>query len=130
MKWKVPFRCIVIVLLVLIYSMLFQQSGWFQFLEFRVYDWMLLNQPKAASSEPLVLVEMTEQDIKNPELDYPIYDNNMADLLNTVAADEPTAIVLDIWRDISVPKSGLYGNQHNEALLSQSNIVAIFTLRE
>src|SRR5215475_726873 len=106
MKWKVPFRCIVIVLLVFIYSMISQQLGYLQFLEFWVYDKMLLSQPKAASSEPLVLVEMTEQDIQNPELDYPIYDNKLADLLNLVAADQPTAIGLDIWRDIPVPKSG------------------------
>jgi adenylate cyclase len=129
MKWKVPFRCIVIVLLVLIYSMLFQRLGWFQSLEFWVYDKMLLSQPKAASSEPLVLVEMTEQDIQNPELDYPIYDNKLADLLNILAADQPAAIGLDIWRDIPVPRSGVYTNQLNEALLSHSNIVAIFTLK-
>jgi adenylate cyclase len=129
MKWKVPFRCVVIVLLVLVYSMLFQKKGWFQFLEFRVYDRMLLSQPKAVSSEPLVLVEMTEQDIQNPELDYPIYDNKLADLLNILAAHEPAAIGLDIWRDIPVPRSGIYTNQLNDALLSHSNIVAIFTLK-
>src|SRR5215468_7891575 len=128
MKWKVPFRCAVIVLLVLIYSMLFQRLGWFQFLEFYVYDILLLHQPKAVSSDPLVLVEMTEQDIQNPELDYPIYDNKLADLLNVLAADQPTAIGLDIWRDIPVPKSGVYINKLNEAFLSHSNIVAIFTL--
>ena len=129
MKWKVPFRCVVIVLLVFIYSMIFQRLGRFQFLEFWMYDKMLLRQPKAASSEPLVLVEMTEQDIQNPELDYPIYDNKLADLLNILAADEPAAIGLDIWRDIPVPKSGVYLKQLNEAFLSHSNIVAIFTLK-
>src|SRR5262249_50255437 len=129
MKWKVPFRCIVIVLLVFIYSTISQRVGWLQFMEFWVYDWMLLRQPKAASSEPLVLVEMTEKDIQNPELDYPIYDNKLADLLNILAADQPAAIGLDIWRDIPVPKSGVYSNKLNEAFLSHSNIVAIFTLR-
>jgi adenylate cyclase len=118
----------VIVLLVFIYSMIFQRLGWFQSLEFWVYDKMLLRQPKAASSEPLVLVEMTERDIQNPELDYPIYDNKLADLLNILAADEPAAIGLDIWRDIPVPKSGVYTNKLNEALLAHPNIVAIFTL--
>jgi adenylate cyclase len=128
MKWKVPFRCVVIVLLVFIYSMIAQRIGWLQSLEFWFYDKMLLRQPKAASSEPLVLVEMTEQDIQNPDLDYPIYDNKLADLLNILAADEPAAIGLDIWRDIPVPKSGVYTKQLNEALLSHSNVVAIFTL--
>jgi adenylate cyclase len=128
MKWKVPFRCLLIVLLVFVFSLFAQQRGRLQFLEFWVYDKMLLRQPKAASSEPLVLVEMTEQDIQNPSLDYPIYDNKLADLLNVLAAEEPAAIGLDIWRDIPVPKSGIYLNQLNEALLSHSNIVAIFTL--
>jgi adenylate cyclase len=128
MKGKVPFRCMVIVLLVFIYSMVFQRLGWFQLMEFWVYDKMLLSQPKAASSEPLVLVEMNEQDIQNPELDYPIYDNKLADLLNILAADEPAAIGLDIWRDMPVPKSRAYLKQLNEAFLSHSNVVAIFTL--
>lgn len=128
MKGKVPFRCVMIVLLVFVISVFVQQRGWLQFLEFRVYDWMLLREPKAASSEPLVLVEMTEQDIQNPALDYPIYDNTLADLLNIVAAGEPAAIGLDIWRDMPVPKNGVYLKQLNEALLSHSNIVAIFTL--
>jgi adenylate cyclase len=113
---------------VFICSLFVQQHGRLQFLEFWVYDRMLLRQSKAASSEPLVLVEMTEQDIQNPSLDYPIYDNKLADLLNMLAADEPAVIGLDIWRDIPVPKSGVYLEQLNEALLSHSNIVAIFTL--
>src|SRR5262245_31623090 len=128
MRWKVPFRCLLIVLLVFVFSLFAQRYGRLQFFEFYVYDWMLLHQPKAASSEPLVLVEMTEQDIQNPELDYPIYDNKLADLLNIVAADGPAAIGLDIWRDIPVPKSGAYLKQLNDAFLSHSNIVAIFTL--
>jgi adenylate cyclase len=128
MRGKVPFRCVVIVLLVFICSIIVKQFGLLQFLELYVYDILLLRQPKAASSDPLVLVEMTEQDIQNPELDYPIYDNKLADLLNILAAGEPAAIGLDIWRDIPVPKSGVYTNQLNEALLWHSNIVAIFTL--
>lgn len=130
MRWKVPFRaaCLIIVLLVFVDSLMLQRWGLVQLLEFPVYDMMLLRQPKAASSEPLVLVEMTEEDIQNPEMDYPIYDNKLADLLNIVAAEEPAAIGLDIWRDLPVPKSGIYTNQLNEAFLSHSNIVAIFTL--
>src|ERR1051326_442762 len=108
MRRKVPLRCLLTVLLVFICSLFVQQHGRLQFLEFWVYDRMLLRQSKAASSEPLVLVEMTEQDIQNPSLDYPIYDNKLADLLNMLAADEPAVIGLDIWRDIPVPKSGVY----------------------
>lgn len=128
MRWKVPFRCLLIVLLVFVFSLFVVQRGWLQFLEFWVYDKMVLRQSKAASSDPIVLVEMTEKDIQNPELDYPIYDNKLADLLNILAADGPAAIGLDIWRDMPVPKSGVYLNQLNEALLSHSNIVAIYTL--
>src|SRR5262245_58100566 len=133
MRWKVPFRvvCLVIVLLVFAYSFFAkQQLDGLQLLEFRVYDFLLLHQPKATNSGPLVLVEMTEADIQNPELDYPIYDNKLADLLNILAADGPVAIGLDIWRDIPVPKSGVYQKQLNDAFLSHSNIVAIYTLGE
>ena len=130
MRWRISFREIsaLSVLLVFAGALVARQLGWLQFLEFHIYDLLLLNQPKASSSEPIVLVEMTEQDILNPALDYPIYDNKLAELLNALAADQPAAIGLDIWRDIPVPKSGVYLGQLNEAFLSHSNIVAIFTL--
>jgi adenylate cyclase len=102
--------------------------GWLQFLEFHAYDFFLQHQAQAASSDPIVLVEMRESDIHSPTLDYPIYDNKLAELLRNLEAQHPAVIGLDIWRDIPVPKSGIYLPELNEVLLAFSNIVAIYTL--
>lgn len=119
---------LLIVLLVFVGTLFAQRQGWLQFLEFRAYDFFIRHQPKAATSDPIVLVEMTEADIQSPSLDYPIHDDKLADLLRNLAAGQPAAIGLDIWRDIPVPKSGVGLPQFNQVLQSHSNIVAIFTL--
>src|SRR5437762_3895599 len=102
--------------------------GWLQFLEFEAYDLFIRHQPRAASSAPIVLVEMTEADIHDPSLDWPIYDDKLAELLRRLEADGPAVIGLDIWRDLPVPKRNDAGiAQFNEVLQTHSNIVAIFT---
>jgi adenylate cyclase len=105
-----------------------KHAGLLQFLEFHAYDFFIRQQRQAETSEPIRLVEMTEADIHSPSLDYPIYDNKLAELLRNIESDHPAAIGLDIWRDIPVPKSGLYVQELNQVLQSFSNIVAIFTL--
>lgn len=102
--------------------------GWLQFLEFHAYDFLIRHQPKAATSDPIVLVEMTEDDIHSPTLDYPIYDDKLAELLSNLAASGPSAIGLDLWRDIPVPKNGTGLPSLNQVLNANSNIIAIFTL--
>jgi len=119
---------LLIVLFVFCCTLGVQRSGWLQFLEFRAYDFFIRFQPKAASSDPIVIVEMTEADIHSPSLDYPIHDDKLAELLHALEADQPAVIGLDIWRDIPVPKSGVGLGKFNEVLQSHSNIVAIFTL--
>jgi adenylate cyclase len=74
-----------------------------------------------------VLVEMTEADIHNSSLDWPIHDDKMAVLFRNLEADQPTVIGLDIWRDIPVPKNGVGIHKFNQVLLEYSNIIAIFT---
>ncbi len=117
-----------IVFFVFICTVMVRHLGWLQFLEFQAYDFFIRHQLKAATSDPIVLVEMTEADIHSPSLDWPIYDDKMAALLRILEADQPAAIGLDIWRDIPVPKSGLGIHEFNHVLQAHSNIVAIFTL--
>lgn len=119
---------LLIVLVVFLCTLLVQRQGWLQFLEFRAYDFFIRYQPKAATSDPLVIVEMTEEDIHSPSLDYPIYDDKLAELLRILETNQPAVIGLDIWRDIPVPKSGVGLKEFNEVLQTYSNIVAIFTL--
>jgi adenylate cyclase len=129
-KWKPSPRSVslLIVLVVFFCALIVQRRGLLQFLEFQAYDFFIRHQPKAATSDPIVLVEMTEADIHSPSLDYPIHDDKLAALLRNLEADRPAVIGLDIWRDIPVPKSGIGLREFNEVLLEHSNIVAIFTL--
>src|SRR5690242_16514576 len=87
-----------IVLLVFLGTILVRHAGLLQFLEFQGYDFFVRHERKAATSDPIVLVEMTEADIHNPTLDYPIYDNKLADLLRMLEAGQPAVIGLDLWR--------------------------------
>lgn len=119
---------LLIVLFVFVCALVVRHQGWLQSLEFRAYDTFIRHQPKAETSEPIVIVEMTEADIHNPELDWPIYDDKLAELLRKLAAAQPAAIGLDIWRDIPVPKHGTGIHELNQVLLSNANIIPIFTL--
>ncbi len=129
-KWRSSSRIVslLIVLFVFCCTLFVQRMGWLQFLEFQAYDFFIRHQPKSATSDPIVLVEMTEADIHSPSLDYPIHDDKLAELLRKLEVDQPAVIGLDIWRDIPVPKSGVGLDEFNQVLQSYSNIVAIFTL--
>jgi len=54
---------LLIVLFVFVSTVTIRHLGWLQFLEFRAYDFFIRHQPRAATSDPIVLVEMTEADI-------------------------------------------------------------------
>src|SRR5882724_128301 len=130
LKWKSSPRAVslLIVLFVFCCTLIVRHMGWLQLLEFQAYDFFIRHQPKAATSDPIVIVEMTEADIHSPSLDYPIYDDKLAELLRALEADHPAVIGLDIWRDIPVPKNGVGISEFNQVLETYSNIVAIFTL--
>ncbi|HEX5218353.1 MAG TPA: adenylate/guanylate cyclase domain-containing protein [Verrucomicrobiae bacterium] len=116
-----------IVLLVFLGALFIQRQGWLQFLEFRAYDIFIRHQPKAATSDPIVLIEMTEEDIHDPQLDWPIPDTALAELFRKLEAHQPAVIGFDIWRDLPVPKNGSGIRELNEVLLAHTNILAIFT---
>src|SRR6516164_7292606 len=129
-KWRpAPMvASLLIVLLVFGSTLLLWHAGRLQFLEFYSYGFLIQHQLGATDSNPIVLVEMTEDDIHSPSLDYPVYDDKLAELLRNLEKAGPAVIGLDIWRDIPVPKSGAGLPQFNEVLQTYSNIVAIFTL--
>jgi len=102
--------------------------GALQFLEFQFYDFLIRHQKKASSNEPLVLVELRESDIKSPSLDYPLYDEKLAELLSILEADHPAVIGVDLWRDVPVPKNGTGLAHLDQVLKTNSNIIVIFTL--
>ena len=128
-KWRStpPAVSLQIVLLVFLGSLFIQRQGWLQFLEFRAYDSFIRLQTKAATSDPIVLIEMTEEDIHDPQLDWPVHDTTLAELFRKLEADGPAVIGFDIWRDLTVPKNGSDIHVLNDVLLTYSNILVIFT---
>src|SRR5688572_6701316 len=108
MNWKLAPRwiCGLIMLSVFLGALISRRQGLLQFLEFRAYDFFVRQRPLLPSADPIVLVEITESDIQSRDLDYPLTDNKLAELLEKLCEYQPAVIGLDIWRDVQVPKSG------------------------
>jgi CHASE2 domain-containing sensor protein len=73
--------------------------GWLQPLELNAFDLMVQLRPDPGPDPRLLIVEITEQDIKAFKK-WPISDRVLAKAIAEIARLEPTAIGLDIIRDI------------------------------
>src|SRR5438874_11979966 len=76
LRWLSPSPRVVsllIVLSVFVCAVTVRRLGMFQFLEFQVYYLFIQQAPKTATSDPIVLIEMTEADIQSPSLEWPPY---------------------------------------------------------
>lgn len=102
--------------------------GMFQGAELRVYDTFLRWQAKNAPDDPrIVLIKITENDISNPKLgDWPLWDADLARLLEILEKQDPTAIGVDMYRNLPVPKNGSQLTRLNDVLLSNNNIICIW----
>ena len=75
--------------------------GGLEFLELKAYDLLVRLQPKDATVSPQVVVlGMTEPDLQ--ALGFPMPDEAMARLLRLVLSGGPSAVGVDIYRDIPV----------------------------
>ena len=128
-KWRATPLAVSLLIVVLVFlgALFIQRQGLLLFLEFHAYDYFIRHQTKAATNDPIVLIEMTEEDIHHPELDWPVPDTTLAKMLRKLEADEPAVIGFDIWRDLPVPKNGSGIHELNDVLLTYSNILVIFT---
>src|SRR5579871_3940628 len=106
-----------------------RKFGGFQWLELRVYDTFLRWRANDAVEDPrIVLIEITEDDISNPRLgDWPMWDADLAKTLTILEQQQPCVIGIDMFRNIPVPKNGSQLSQLNSVLLSNNNIVCIWT---
>jgi len=96
-------------------------AGSFEALELAVYDWYLRLRPDVPADARIVLITVTENDIRQQGT-WPLPDATIARALDILEASQPRAIGLDIYRDIPVPP----GHDALETLLrSHPNIVAI-----
>jgi adenylate cyclase len=96
-------------------------AGSFETLELAVYDWYLRLRPEAPADTRIVLITVTENDIRQQGT-WPLPDATIARALDLLAASQPRAIGLDIYRDIPVPP----GHDVLETVLrSHPNIVVV-----
>ena len=127
-NWSPALISALIVGIVFVVEVALRRHGDLQFLEFRSYDLFVRWRAKAPSSAPLVLVEITEQDIQSPRLDYPIWDDRLAQLLQLLESKKPRVIGVDILRDMPVPKNAAHLEDLNRVLLTNDNIIMAWKL--
>jgi adenylate cyclase len=102
-----------------------RELGLLQPAEFFAYDKFLAwRAGPETTDQGTVIVEITERDIG--KYDFPIPDNLLARLLDTIAAAKPVVIGLDLYRDLPVPRDGSQLGGLNRVLRENQNIVAIF----
>lgn len=75
--------------------------GGFQYWEWFTFDLLLRLRPSEPTDERIIIIGITEEDIRKAGT-YPLSDQQIAKLINTLQQYEPRAIGLDIVRDIPV----------------------------
>ncbi|MEL6602096.1 MAG: EAL domain-containing protein [Cyanobacteria bacterium J06614_10] len=76
-----------------------RQIGGLQSLELLAFDYMVRLQSDRGPDPRLLVVEVTEQDIRNQK-EWPMSDQTLTYVLDELLIHEPRAIGLDIYRDI------------------------------
>jgi len=99
-----------------------QMGGW-QSLELSTYDQMLRLRPDEPNDPRVLIVEITEADIR-AQKQWPISDAVLARLLGQLQRYQPRVIGLDLFRDIPVGK----GQQALLKQLQANNVVAVMRL--
>lgn len=100
-----------------------RQTGSLQFLELFAFDQMVRLQPDRGADPRLLIVKITEADIKNQK-QWPLTDQTLAQLLEKLQQHQPKAIGLDLYRNLPQPPG-------QTALLKQlqaSNVITITNL--
>jgi CHASE2 domain-containing sensor protein/class 3 adenylate cyclase len=75
------------------------QAGWLQGLELRLYDRLVRISTRASLDDRLLVVEITEEDIRRLDMATPS-DAMLAQVLTTLEQYEPQVIGLDLHRDV------------------------------
>ena len=100
-----------------------RQVGGLQSLELFAFDNMVRLQKEQDPDPRLLIVEITEEDIRNQQ-EWPMSDQTMANVLTSLQAQSPKAIGIDIYRDIPQGE----GNDALAQELAKPNVIAIESL--
>ncbi|MGP1384649.1 MAG: CHASE2 domain-containing protein [Thainema sp.] len=79
--------------------MVLRGAGWFYSLELAAFDQFVQRLPSAEGDAPIVLVEITREDIQALEGEYPISDRTLLQALQILNEAKPALIGIDIYRD-------------------------------
>ncbi len=102
-----------------------RQLGWLQPLELAAYDQMMRLRPDAPPDSRLLIVSITEADIKAQKR-WPLSDLTVATVLERLQRYQPRVIGLDIYRDL--PQEP--GNKQLIQQLQQPNVIAITKIHD
>ena len=94
--------------------------GMLQTVELAIYDLLVKLTSQDPQDPELLLVEITETDIKNQNR-WPLSDQTLAQLLEKIQQHQPAAIGLDIYRDLTYPPGTAALSQQ----LQQPNVISI-----
>jgi CHASE2 domain-containing sensor protein/two-component sensor histidine kinase len=108
-------------LLVLALILVARMLGWLQFFEWTALDYLLRLRPAEATDDRILIVGIDEQDI-HTVTSYPVPDRTLAQLLKTLAASRPTAIGVDLFRNLPI---GDGQAELNQVFKTHANIIAI-----
>ncbi|MEC4983885.1 MAG: CHASE2 domain-containing protein, partial [Oscillatoria sp. PMC 1076.18] len=75
--------------------------GVFRLLEWKIYDRLIQMRPQEAVEKRIVIVTVGEADLQHLG-NWPMSDRQMAQLIRNLKAQAPTAIGIDIYRDLPV----------------------------
>jgi CHASE2 domain-containing sensor protein len=98
-----------------------QWLGWFQGLEWAALDRLFQARPLESPDERIVIVGITEADIRKYQK-YPFSDDILAELLEKIKAQQPRVIGLDLFRDVTVAPGG---DRLETIFKTTSNLVGI-----
>ncbi len=96
-------------------------TGSLQVLEWMAFDQTLRSRPVESADSQIVIVGIDENDIKTVGK-YPIPDAELAKLLQRLQRDQPRAIGIDVFRDLTTGSSRV---ELAKVLSNRSNIVGI-----
>ncbi len=103
-------------------------AGMLQSLELVAYDTALWFQPKEQTEERITMVWLTDEDQRR--WGWPLSDDKLTTLLETIFVHKPKAFGLDIYRDLPVPIDKGDAYQRLTAFFkSKSNIIAIMKFK-
>ena len=121
-KGRVAVTSVVVTGLVLIT----RQLGLLEGFELNAYDQLLRWKPDRGKDDRILVVGITEEDIKSTIREFPISDATLAKALNKIQASKPRAIALDITRDVPVGK----GRKQLIKEFEQPNLIVVCQMNE